>query len=227
MEPGLHSWGQPLERFSAYLLVQAQMLFVHYDLGARVRSKMDPADLVQQTLLEAHRDRGQFRGGSEAELRAWLRQVLLRNFRNAVRDLGRAKRDVRREQSLDAALERSSARLEKWLVAQQASPSASPVRRAATAPRGGPAGPAGEPAGGARPALLRGLVAGGDQPAPRPQPRVGGRPAPARPEGVTRTTAPTGVNHARRQCGVRPRAPVAPGPGRLPGGRGCRPGARA
>jgi RNA polymerase sigma-70 factor (ECF subfamily) len=43
---------------------------------------------------------------------------------NAVRDLKRAKRDVRREQSLEAAIEESSARLEAWLASEQASPSA-------------------------------------------------------------------------------------------------------
>ena len=42
---------------------------------------------------------------------AWLRQILANNLANAVRDLGRAKRDVGRERSLEAALDTSSSRL--------------------------------------------------------------------------------------------------------------------
>jgi RNA polymerase sigma-70 factor (ECF subfamily) len=88
-----------------------------------LQSKLDPSDLVQQTLLQAHQARNDFRGRSETELAAWLRQILARNLARAVRDLGRAKRDIGRERSLEAALNASSARLEAWLVAEQSSPS--------------------------------------------------------------------------------------------------------
>jgi RNA polymerase sigma-70 factor (ECF subfamily) len=47
---------------------------------------------------------------------------------NVARDLGRDKRDVGRERSLEAALEESSARLEGWLAAEQSSPSESVER---------------------------------------------------------------------------------------------------
>jgi RNA polymerase sigma-70 factor (ECF subfamily) len=107
-----------LERFRAYLRLLARM-----HLDPRLQSKLDPSDVVQQTLLQAHQARTDFRGRSEAELTAWLRQILARNLAHAVRDLGRAKRDVGRERSLEAALDASSARLEAWLAAEQSSPS--------------------------------------------------------------------------------------------------------
>jgi RNA polymerase sigma-70 factor (ECF subfamily) len=116
--------GPTLERFRAYLHLLARM-----QLGPRLQGKLDPSDLVQQTLLQALEALDQFRGRSEAKLAAWLRQILARNLANAARDLGRAKRDVARELSLEAALEQSSARLEAWLAAEQPSPSQQAQRK--------------------------------------------------------------------------------------------------
>src|ERR1700756_4550267 len=89
----------------------------------RFRGNPDPADIVQQTLMKAHEKRSQFRGRSDAELTAWLRQILVNNLAEAGRRFGAESRNVARERSLEASLEESSARLESWLAADQSSPS--------------------------------------------------------------------------------------------------------
>ena len=107
-----------LEQFRSYLHLLARM-----QLSPRVQGKLDASDVVQQTLVQALEALEQFRGQSDAEMAAWLRQILARRLANAVRNLGRDKRNVARERSLEAALADSSARLEAWLVAEQSSPS--------------------------------------------------------------------------------------------------------
>lgn len=78
-----------------HLLAEAQ-------LDRRLRVRFSPSDLVQETFLEAHRDFPQFRGTTEGEFLAWLRQILVHNLIVAVRRHFEAgKRDVRREVSLE------------------------------------------------------------------------------------------------------------------------------
>lgn len=107
-----------LDRFRAYLHLLARL-----QLDPRLRTKLDASDVVQQTLLQAHAARDQFRGSSPEELTAWLRQILARVLGHAVRDFGRGKRDVAQERSLEAALDASSGRLQTFLAADQSSPS--------------------------------------------------------------------------------------------------------
>lgn len=106
-----------LEQHRAYLMVLARL-----NLDARLRAKIDPCDVVQQTLLEAHRSVHRFRGAG-SQLTAWLRSILACQLARNVRDLRRDKRDAGRERSLQAALDESSARLEAFLAADQPSPS--------------------------------------------------------------------------------------------------------
>ena len=107
-----------IERFRSYLLLLARI-----KLDRKVRAKLDASDVVQQTLLEAHQAMESFRGDDTAAQAAWLRQILARNLANAVRDLTRAKRDVRKERALQADLDASASQLEGLLAADQSSPS--------------------------------------------------------------------------------------------------------
>jgi len=107
-----------LNRFRSYLRFLARI-----QLGPRLQTKLDDSDLVQQTLLQAHRGMAQFRGASSQELAGWLRQILAHNLTHAIRDYSREKRDIRRERSLEASLNESSSRLEGWLSSEDSSPS--------------------------------------------------------------------------------------------------------
>jgi RNA polymerase sigma-70 factor (ECF subfamily) len=107
-----------LGRFRAYLRLLAGL-----QLGPRLRGKVDASDLVQQTLLEAHQQREQFRGNSEEERMAWLRCILAHNLADVLRGFAQEKRDIKRERSLEAALAGSSLRLGQFLLAPDPSPS--------------------------------------------------------------------------------------------------------
>jgi RNA polymerase sigma-70 factor, ECF subfamily len=110
------------ERYRDYLLLLARL-----GLGDRPRAKIDASDVVQQTLMEAHRKRDQFRGGDD-QLLPWLRKLLACTLADAIRTLNRAKRDPARERTIEASLDQSSERLEAWLAADHTSPSQHAVR---------------------------------------------------------------------------------------------------
>ncbi|MFT7462692.1 MAG: RNA polymerase sigma-70 factor (ECF subfamily) [Pseudohongiellaceae bacterium] len=123
MNPSISPSQPPsLDRYRTYLHLLAQA-----QLHPQVRRQLDPSDIVQETLLEAHRDQAQFQGDSAAQLAGWLRRILANNVQNALRNLRRQKRDVAREQPLfpenSPALEHSGLDVPAWLAADQPTPS--------------------------------------------------------------------------------------------------------
>jgi RNA polymerase sigma-70 factor, ECF subfamily len=115
--------GSSLDRYRDYLHLLARL-----QLHPRLRSKLDPSDVVQQTLLKAYQAIGQFRGQTEPERVAWLRAILVNVLADALRKFSASVRDVTQERSLEQAVEQSSARLEAWLASDHSSPSEQAIR---------------------------------------------------------------------------------------------------
>src|SRR5215472_14152516 len=116
-EPG--ALDRLLDSYRNYLRLLART-----GLDASFQGKADPSDLVQDALLKAFQNFGQFRGASDAELAGWLRQILAHCLANFVRRYRTGGRRVGREQSLDQLLNRSSQAMERVLAANGTSPSA-------------------------------------------------------------------------------------------------------
>jgi RNA polymerase sigma-70 factor, ECF subfamily len=101
-----------------YLKLQAEM-----QLSPRLKVKEAPSDIVQQAMLEAHRDLRDFRGKTDNELRAWLRMILTNNLAEVARRYNTQQRTVRREVSLQEQMEQSSAMFMAHLDPKQETPS--------------------------------------------------------------------------------------------------------
>src|SRR6476646_6552319 len=115
--------GRLLHLYRNYLTILATT-----QLDARLRRRISPSDLVQEAMLGAYRDFGKFRGSTERELLAWLRQILINCLHHAYEaHIQASRRDVRREISLDdmnRALDRSVIQLAHVLADRGPSPSA-------------------------------------------------------------------------------------------------------
>src|SRR6476659_3196527 len=78
------------------------------EVASWLKAKVDASDLVQQTLLEAHRGLANFRGTTEGEWLAWLKRILAHNAADFVRryhgvEKRRAGREVRLYDGNDSA----------------------------------------------------------------------------------------------------------------------------
>jgi len=92
--------GDLLEAFRAPLLRVARMR-----IPDGLRAKCDGTDLVQETMLEAHRCFADFNGSAAEDLGAWLRRILEHHVVDLERRYHASKRSIEREQSLEAAQE--------------------------------------------------------------------------------------------------------------------------
>lgn len=116
--------GQALERYRRYLTLLAQI-----EIGRQLQSKLDAADVVQETFLEAHRQFDRFLGTGE-QFGRWLRQILAGTLAGQIRRyLGTQGRDVRLEQQLVQSIDQSSAALDEVLIASVSTPSQQATRR--------------------------------------------------------------------------------------------------
>jgi RNA polymerase sigma-70 factor, ECF subfamily len=116
--------GELLELYRNYLRLVARSLF-----SSALRVRFEPSDLVQETFLKAHREFGQFAGRTESELVAWLRQILVRSLANQVKYHLRQVRNLKRQESLEHLIDRSSVAIQHSLASSVSSPSEQASRR--------------------------------------------------------------------------------------------------
>lgn len=96
--------GELLENYRNYLLFLARL-----QIDSRICGKLDGADLVQETFLEAYQAFPNFRGENETTFLAWLRQILASTLAMAVRRyVGTKRRDVRLEREIYVRVDQSS-----------------------------------------------------------------------------------------------------------------------
>ena len=117
--------GQLLESYSQYLTLLARV-----QIGRRIQGKVDPADVVQETFLSAHRQFPHFRGTSEGELVSWLRKIMAGELALTMRRyLGTKARDLNLEQELGVQLDQSSAVMDRGFADPISTPSQRASRR--------------------------------------------------------------------------------------------------
>jgi len=106
-----------LEKYRGYLKLIAQL-----QLSPRLRTKEDASDVVQHVMLAACKDINNFRGTTEAELRAWLTRIACNVIAHLGRHYSRRRREIAREVPLAFRLEKSSTILHQSLIGKEAQP---------------------------------------------------------------------------------------------------------
>jgi RNA polymerase sigma-70 factor, ECF subfamily len=108
--------GEALEEYRGFLCYLARL-----HLDPRLSRKLDPEDIVQETLLKAHKAWDSCEAKTPGQVKAWLRTILLRTLARIVE---KAREEVNLEHSIHEAIEHSSARLRDYLAAEQTTPGA-------------------------------------------------------------------------------------------------------
>ena len=111
--------GRLLDQYRHYLRLLARI-----EIGKRLQGKVDASDVVQEAFIHAHHYFPNFRGESEPQLTAWLREILAGTLANQVRRyFGTKARDPRLEVGLMADLDQSTMGLGAIPVDPRSSPS--------------------------------------------------------------------------------------------------------
>lgn len=119
--------GPLLDSYRGYLGLLAKC-----EVGPKLQRKIDPSDLVQETLLDAHRQFSRFEGTTEAQFLSWLRQLLAGKVANTVRCyFGTQSRSIQQEMEGQFAdsFGRFSGILSRLAVTDSESPSRQASRR--------------------------------------------------------------------------------------------------
>jgi RNA polymerase sigma-70 factor, ECF subfamily len=95
----------------------------------RLRGKLDPSDLVQQTLLKAHEASACWQTLDDPARAAWLRQILENTVADQLRRYACNKRDATLERSHLAIMDESSVRQGALLADNRACPSQQVIRQ--------------------------------------------------------------------------------------------------
>jgi RNA polymerase sigma-70 factor (ECF subfamily) len=113
-----------LERFRAYLET-----LTYIQIDPRLRGKFGLSDVIQKTLVEAWQTLERIEAMDSEDQKRWLRRMLLNNLKDEIDRVLAQCRDVRREQSLEAAAAESSCRLRDWIAAEESTPSAKVIKK--------------------------------------------------------------------------------------------------
>lgn len=116
--------GELLASYRSYL-----MFLARGQISQRLEAKATASDIVQETLMHAHRAFDQFAGSSEKELLGWLRQILSARLVDTLRRYTSQKRDYRLEERMHREMDDSTRRLRRGLLVDPQTPSRQAIRR--------------------------------------------------------------------------------------------------
>ena len=116
--------GSLLEQYRPYLLVLAQRY-----LDPKLQGRLDPADVVQVTFMEAQRDLESFRGEDIASMLAWMLKILRNNVASMHQHhLATKKRSARMEIGFHHAATDSQPGIGEMIPSETTSPSQQAMR---------------------------------------------------------------------------------------------------
>ena len=113
------SIAESLERYRPLLRLRVRQL----QLDPRLKRLWDGSEIVQSVFRRALENLDQFEGGpSEGKLVRWLQRILENVVKDKIRAAHADKRDIDREQAMEAAVNESSLRFDAFLADGQPSP---------------------------------------------------------------------------------------------------------